>query len=468
MHITEIGYILISICFILFCIAPSYLYVLMVFFIPFSATAIVNLDVSSTSSGLPAYMFIGSVWISSLVLRIAATGNIAIPRESRMPLMLLTVFIGTAMLSLFMPVYINGSLSVKSPVLFDTKETPLLFNIKHLTQTLYLLFGGLITIFVVKKNSTHNQILSSIRIYVLSGFFVSLWGIMQFILNILNIPYPYAVFNNSVTASAQGFHQELGNLAIKRVSSVAVEPSILSQYLLTLVPLLFFAIFRRTPVITASFDKMCLFLIICVLLISTSSTAYYGLLITWAVIFIMLYFMCLLRLRHLIYIMGLLIVVISSLFIVPGIPALLNDLLIAKTTSYSGMERLQSINVAWGYFLQYPLLGIGWGSVTSHDLVVKILSNAGLLGIIAFGAFMFYVVIRHFAGLECFPRDKEFSEILHLNSALFVSIFVLLINNLLTGFAFMFGHVWFVIAISIAVTGLMRRSNPRNSSITGG
>jgi hypothetical protein len=467
MHITEIGYILISICFILFCIAPSYLYVLMVFFIPFSATAIINFDVSSSSSGLPAYLFIGSVWMSSLVLRIASTGNIAIPRESRIPLALLMVFIGTTILSLFMPVYINGSLSVKSPVLFDNKETPVIFTMKHVTQILYLLFGGLFTVFAVKKNSTYDQLLSSIRIYVLSSFFVSLWGIMQFILNMLNIPYPYSVFNNSVTTSAQGFNQQLRDLAIQRVSSVAVEPSILAQYLLTVVPLLFFSIFYRTPVITASFDRICLVLVICVLFVSTASTAYYGLLITWIMIFVMLYFMRQLRLRHLIYNLGLLISLIISLVIVPGILALLNELLIAKTTSYSGMERLQSISVAWGYFLQYPLLGIGWGSVSSHDLVVKILSNAGMLGIIAFGAFFLYVVSRHLAGLESFSHEKTFNEIQHLNSALFVSIAVLLINNMLTGFAFMFGHVWFITALSIAVTGLMRRRKPRNSSGTG-
>jgi hypothetical protein len=124
----------------------------MVFFIPFSATAIVNFDLSSSSSGLPAYLFIGSVWMSSLVLRIAATGNIAILRENRMPLVLLMVFIGIAILSLFMPVYINGSLSVKSPVLFDNKETPVIFCMKHVTQTLYLFFGGLFTVFAVKKS----------------------------------------------------------------------------------------------------------------------------------------------------------------------------------------------------------------------------------------------------------------------------------------------------------------------------
>lgn len=400
-------------------------------------------------------------------MRIAATGNIAIPRESRMPLILLTVFLGTAILSLFMPVYINGSLSVKSPVLLDNTETPVIFSMKHVTQTLYLLFGGLFTVFAITKNSTYGQILSSIRIYVLSSFIVSLWGIMQFILNILNIPYPSSVFNNSDTASAQGFNQELGNLVIKRVSSVAVEPSILAQYLLTIVPLLFFAVYRRTPLITTSFDRICLVLVICVLFVSTASTAYYGLLITWAMIFLMLYSMRLLRLRHLIYNLGLLIGIIVSLVVVPGIPSLLNELLIAKTTSYSGMERLQSISVAWGYFLQYPLMGIGWGSVTSHDLVVKILSNAGMLGIIAFGAFFFYVVSRHFASPGCFSHEKKISEIHYWNSALFVSIAVLLINNLLTGFAFMFGHVWFITALSIAVTGLMRRRRLRNSSVMG-
>jgi hypothetical protein len=62
----------------------------------------------------------------------------------------------------------------------------------------------------------------------------------------LNIPYPYAVFNNSVTASAQGFNQNL-NLVIKRVSSVAVEPLYFSSVLTDGSPVTIFAVFRRTP-----------------------------------------------------------------------------------------------------------------------------------------------------------------------------------------------------------------------------
>lgn len=472
MLITIIGWVLIPLGVVLFFIAPRWLYVLMVFFIPFSATAVVNIRTGLTGSGLQATIFFGSLWILSVLLKTIVTGRIRLNYNLRLPFVLLSMFLGIELLSLMMPILIDGKLLVHFPELSHKEAKLLMFSGRHITQALYLIYGIIVAIMVAIKNSDVKQLSSSIKIYVLSGLFVSLWGVMQLFLYTLHIPYPAFIFNNSITPSAQGFRQVLGDLAIKRISSVAVEPSILSQFLLTVIPLLFFSIIRRSPIFTARFDRFCLLLVLFVLLISTSTTAYYGLFITSIVILVMMYSLRLLQFRHLIYSMGLFLIASIALFIaiflVPAGGVLIQNLIIEKMMTYSGQDRLQSIINAWHYFLKYPILGIGWGSIGSHDLVVKILSNSGLFGFFSFGMFVFYTLSRHLKGFSCYLYNERDSIVFLWNMAIFVSFFVLLTINLLTGFAFVFGHFWFVTGISIAVTGLLRRHSPRIQSVNGG
>jgi hypothetical protein len=58
----------------------------------------------------------------------------------------------------------------------------------------------------------------------------------------------------------------------------------------------------------------------------------------------------------------------------------LNTLLLGKLESVSGQGRLSGGLAGLSLFAHHPLLGVGWGSNRSFDLLTNILSNLGVVG----------------------------------------------------------------------------------------
>ena len=424
----------------------------MVFFVPFSATAVVNIGSGDGSSGVQASIFFGALWIMRELPKFRRSSGSPFRENLRTPTYQLKLFALVVLLSLIMPLWINGGVFIEDPEFANPNSGPLQFTSKHITQTLYLFYGLLLSILVAFRNSEVAEFMRSIRIFVISAIFVSAWGFFQFFCYLLGFSYPAYIFNTSATDSALGYVQELEDIGVKRISSVATEPSILAACMLLALVFALFALIRQQPLISKMWDRFAVAIILGALLISTSTSAYIGLAAVFVLYLLGLFQLKILRGKYIVVflssaaLLGLVYVWSSSAQDVVG------SMIVGKNESYSGIARLYSVVLAAGYFLQYPILGLGWGSVTSHDLVFKLLSNTGILGFLTFFLFLISLLRRLWRTTKTgksYNPERAWRAVCSLTALL-----ILIFSNITADFVFVYGHLWFVLGLAISASAL--------------
>jgi O-antigen ligase len=461
MEMTPIGWVLLPLACISYLFAPQILYPLAIFFLPFSATAVVNVGTTDSASGVLASMLFGAVWMARELPAMRQMRSRSNRQGLRKPMLHLGLFLLVVVLSLLMPLWINGHFVVENPEL-GAGSDPLQFTGKHVTQTIYLLYGILFTIFVALKNSDSRELVRSIKIFIISSIFVSLWGFFQFACGMLNIDYPAFIFNSSKTESAEGYLQVVKGSGLSRISSVATEPSMFAQCMLISTVLALFMLLSPRPLLSRMWDRLAVAIIVGALLISTSTTAYLGLVGVLILYALALVYLRKFRARYLLpglALAGVLGVAYAMIF---PITEVFQTMILEKGDSYSALARLNSVLLARDYFLQYPILGLGWGSVTSHDLIFKLLSNTGILGLAAFMLFVGTVFVRLWRSARRGPSSQTGKMMWSL--CLLLSLVVLVLASVAGDFAFTYGHVWFVFGIAMCVPVLNRSAKTVNAS----
>jgi hypothetical protein len=461
---TPLGYILLPVGFTGLLLSPKWLYRLFVFWTLFSASSVTNFGESDSGSALQVWMFFAFLWLLRLFLERVSTLSFAIDRRVLRPCLWLIGFMAVAGVSLVMPAYIDGRLTIASPILGENTETPLYLTSHNVTQLLYLIFGGLIAICVAHANLSDEKRHETEKIIMLSAIFISIWGLFQFFCNVTGIPYPDFIFNNSGSASGKGFLQTLDN-GISRISSTAVEPSVLAQSLITLLPLTLPAWLRKGSVLSRHIDRLASVLFLLLLMLCTSSTAYVGVFILGALLIPLL-----LRIRAISKGKAILLtataamatagLLAAAVLSVPIVGEMVNSAILSKSSSGSGIERAMTIALAYGYFLQYPILGIGWGSATSHDLIIKLLSNVGILGTLTFLGAMFSVMRADWRALDSLRIPSSLSR-----SAWFLSLGVFIVTSILIEFPLVFGNFWLVLGMAIAIGWKSDRAQERKRDL---
>lgn len=468
LQITPIGWLLIPMGIISAIVAPRRLYRVTIFFAPFSATAVLNVGAGDTASGVQVYVFFAVLLILRTVLDAVVHLEISIPKVIRRPLAYLFVFVFVCAVSVVMPFWIDGRLQIMSPILLDMTTTPLRLSSANITGIIYLLLGACSMGIVARKTIDPEEFRASVRVYTLSGAFISAWGLFQAACHILHIPYPSFIFNSSATPTAQGFDSILESSGLQRISSVAVEPSLFAACLLTIIPFSLVAFVGGGHVVSRRADKWLFGLMLAALFISTSSTAYLGL-----AVLLLLCVRYLMKFRGLqpkyvlLILAGLFSVVVAYLF-VPAVQLLFQSALLSKSGGYSALERTKTIVYAYGYFLQYPILGVGWSSVTSHDTIVMLLSNCGIAGLLAFSIFIGSIFVPLRQRVNCLNIK---SRIMAFDSPALLLLIILITTMMVAivdGFPHVFGHFWVVLglAVSAPVLGsgreyLFREANRR-------
>lgn len=441
MSITITGYIFILLTFYGLFFNPKRLYELTIFFLPFSATAVINIGLPGEGSAIQPYMFMGFFWMLSFYFSNAK--NLKLDSIEFKSIRYLLLFVFTALVSLIMPLYISGT--EYGNITGKLGEyLPITFTSKNFTQFLYLLYGVLLAITLYFKNKAHANFERTIKIYSNAIIFVIAWGLLELSSHYLGFKYPSIIFNNSYSSSAGGFGAILDEESgIRRIASVAVEASILTQTVVILLPFLIFGQLNKKYFYSRGKDLIYIVVIILFILRSTSTTGLVGL--------IFLCFVCslfYLKMLNKVQKMNMIlkIAVILPIFAM-GIYFLFNDYIInvlfSKGSSYSALERSQAILGAWQNFTHYPILGTGWGSVSSFDLFVRILSNVGITGVLFF--IMFIITnIKNQLSL----KHKLIPNSYYSNS-LITSLITLLFTNAISGFSFTFGYFWLIIGLSL-------------------
>ncbi len=386
---TPLGYILLPIGLLGLLLSTKWLYRLFIFWTLFSASSAINVGEGEKGSALQVWMFFGSLWLLRLILEHIPAFSFSIDRRVLRPCLWVTAFLFVGVLSLIMPLYINGKLVIASPYLMDDFGAPLYLTWHNVTQLLYLVFGVTITICVAHYNLSDEQRHETERTILLSAIFVAIWGLFQFVCNVTGISYPDYIFNNSASPFALGFSQTLEIVGVRRISSVALEPSVFAQTLVALLPLTLPAWIGRGRILSVALDRLSTVLFLIMLILSTSSTAYLGILILAILLLFVLLRTHTISLARATVLVACAVVVIVSVVVLsvsafPMLRDVANSTLLDKSATYSGLERMMTIELAYGYFVRYPLLGVGWGSAVSHDLIVMLLSNVGIIGALTF------------------------------------------------------------------------------------
>jgi O-antigen ligase len=424
----------------------------MVFFLPFSATAVVNIGSADASSGVQASIFFGALWMVRELPKFRHSSGSPFRENLRIPTRQLKLFASVVLLSLIMPLWINGRVYIEDPEFANPNSGPLQFTSKQITQTLYLFYGLLLSVLVAFRNSEAREFLRSIRIFLISAIFVSAWGFLQFLCYSLGFSYPAYIFNTSTTESAMGYLQELEDMGLKRISSVATEPSIFAACMLLALVFALFAVIRQQPLISKMWDRFAVGIIVGVLLVSTSTSAYIGLAAVFILYLLGLFQLKVLRGKHIVVFLSSAALLALVYLWSSSAQDLVGSMIVGKGESYSGIARLYSVVLAAGYFLQYPILGLGWGSVTSHDLVFKLLSNTGILGFLTFFLFLASLLKRLWRTAGTGKSDdpeRTWQVVCSLTAFL-----ILMFTNITTDFVFVYGHLWFVLGLAMSASAL--------------
>lgn len=464
---TPHAFLLVPLGLALLIFSREWLYRLFIASTLFSGTAVFNVGGGDNASGVQVWMFFGGLWLLRDLGSRLARGNVSFCRPLLVSAAWLAFFLLIVTMSLVMPSYINGHLQIESPLLTDATRTPLFFSSRNITSWLYIVFGSLVAVSVAQENRTIEKLEETARVYLISGVFVALWGFVQLGCGFVNVTYPAALFNNSASpAAAGGFATALPDIAFKRMSSVSLEPSILSQVLLTVIPLTIPAVLGCGYLFSRRFDRACFLLLAAALIATTSSSAYIGVLVLILATAGLAVRMRIKDGRAMLKMAGWVGIGIPACFVllyesVPIFRTIMDFALFSKATSYSALERLKTVQDAWGYFLQYPVLGVGWGSVTSHDLVFKLLANIGLLGLFSFAALVLSISSELFRSVRSRRDDVALTQMVWL-----LSFTMLLFMNAISEFSFVLGHMWLILGIAMGCATLPERSErPRLASL---
>lgn len=388
MELTTIGWILIPLGLISFIFRPNWLLYLAIFFVPFSATAIINRGSGDSASGFSPYLFLGSLFVLRKFIDATRGMTLRVPRSIEGPLFLLFLFTFVCLSSLVMPALIGGRLYIMSGPNADYSLVPLQYSPQIIAHAFSLVFEVSMAALIARQGIDPKSFRLFVRIYLISGVFVSLWGWMQFSFYLFGIHYPSQVFNNNASPYASGYDTVLDTFNILRVSSVALEPSFLARVLVATSAMCLMGLYNKCYIFGKFADTAMLALFTLTIVITTSSTGYLGL----AVLPVLLVFMPSPHKGGKITAIALVVAILCGVVILyfsdPGAASILDEVVLSKAGSGSAVERQLIINNDLQYFLRYPILGIGWDCAPTHDVVVGILTHCGVLGLSAFILFI--------------------------------------------------------------------------------
>ena len=355
MIITFPGMFLIPIGILFFILGKNYLYYLTIFFIPFTATSLVN---SASGSPLVASNYFIILLTIKELFYVLKSGRIKFPssKENRKPFKFIFVFIFVVLLTLLMPYIIDGSLSIFSGNIADINyESPVKFSLSNINRVIPLLIGFILTYIIIIKNSSLVAIYRSLQIYIVSVFTIALWGWLQFFCNKFNIDYPFFLFNSMAESlqMIEGIKIETSVSSFARITSVTQEPSHFTQIIITVLPIFLVSFAQNRTIFTFVKDRIMFTIMLFIILISTSSSGLLSVIIMLFIFTLIAYKNDLYKVRFIIYFSTFISLLSTILYFnIPIVQDFLNELIFAKRFSGSALERVYGISVAWGYFLE--------------------------------------------------------------------------------------------------------------------
>lgn len=452
MAVTPIGWALLVAGPLLMVARPRWLYVATVFSLPFTATGVMNVGGGMDASAIQVSMYLGSLLIVKHVAGFLSKGRLPFPSGERTSIIWLGLFIATTAASLIMPVWLDGHVLIPSPYLNHPGSQPLHLSGHNITGVLYMGYGYLLAYVIAVLNRDSGMLQLSLKSFLGGTVFAALWAIVELVCKVSGVPYPAAIFNTGTAGSTMGYKQFLA-AGVFRLSSVAVEPSIFAQTLLVALSLYLPFVFGRGSLFGKVLDRRMFALLFAVLCLTTSSTAYIGIFLGLLIAFVLFARKGLLRIKHVVLTSTGLVVAVLAWALVPVVRWVVDIVLLSKDQSFSALERLMTIHNSWEMFLRYPILGVGWESIGSHDLIVHILANAGIVGLLLFLAAIYAVFRGLYRPIKLRSKKLRVEGMIQIDFAMYVALAIMLLTSVISGFLNVFSFFWFTWGLAIAVAG---------------
>jgi len=384
MKITLLGYILIPLGIILLPFKEKYLLLITLFFAPFTASSVLNIE--SITFGLQPSNYFGVLFLLRELLVILRKMRITKVNIWLFSFMIFSTF------SLIMLIVYLGSIEVWYA---ESGFYMLRPTIHNFTQLAYLIFCFVIYVFTknfIKRNENiENLINKLINVQIYSLTFVCFWGIYQFISGRFGFPFL------TVFTQREGVHISSPYVAnILKINSVAPEASMLALYL---APMLgFIYILSRKKVKLNIYFLLILTFLVGILTISTSfligTLLLVGLILgenlsikSYSEVYIS-------KKRILLLFLSIALFGIICLLTFSHIRVII-DTSLAKMhlSEFSGIDRLNQFLMGIRIFKESNFLGVGFGTIRTTDLFSTLLANVGVMGVFLLFGFIIKIYL---------------------------------------------------------------------------
>lgn len=441
---------------------------MLVFLSTFTAASVFNV----TLIRMPALTFeyVGAVWMLRVLINIIKSKPkinkeiiIKSLKENKLAVAFIIFIIVTILSEIALIVIQRKGITYQD---LDETIKQLRFSFGNIKQLLIIIYLFVLMTFLSYRIKSKDEIKDLLRIFGISTVFAVVWGLLQFVITYFKIPYPDFLFNTNIYA-AQGFNQMNNN--VKRISGIALEPSTFSIHLICFLP---FILGAFLAIKTKLKEKNNLIIIgvlllttICAIL-TTSSTAYVGLLFIYGAYGIYCLFGVIKngemynKKKNVlkIIIAGIVAIIIASAVCVVSVKIgyklgainyievtqpddkpseekqtttkpkydspfinlakTIKEMTINKLTSESGEDRMSREAEGFKMFQYSPVFGVGLGSFRTFTLFTNILLNIGIVGIVSY-AYILFVVIKE---LIEYRKKEESISIMFLMSILGTSL----------------------------------------------
>jgi len=464
MTITPIGYAIIALGLVAVMLpSRTAILYLTIFFMPFTATAVINLQ--NPSFGLQPGYFLGALLMARHVFEwLFSRSRPRLNHFQRLTLTPFVIFVVVAGLSILL-IPFRDHVYVRRP---SGDYQMLRIGMENFTQFFYLVYVILLTISIAACKLESNEIRRAIRVLLASSIFVSLWGWLQLYMYYAGIPYPDFIFNNSASF-LQKYEQKIRLLGFKRMNSVAPEPSMFARFLLMPTFLCFYYVYNKAGSVLKPKHAMWLAIFFALTLVFTSSsTALVGL--GGSLFIFVLYILSKrgrvsaktytindgIRTVFLVFasFVGIPFFIYSIATFAFGLTTdqmfqFVEILLIEKPDSQSGSTRFAGALQGLQLFSANPLFGVGWGSNRTFDLLTNLLSTTGIIG-----ALMFFLgnwlLARRTAWLSKFLIRRNQILLSEYPKALFFALIVRLFGKLLSEPDILYLDHWLLVGLIVA------------------
>lgn len=441
----------------------SRLYYIFVLLTPYSAATV--FIITNNKAGLPPSFLVGIFFIIATFLKIIKN-NQKINTYQKNVFFMIVFFIMFCLVSIFIPILHQGvgnTYTVMNAA-FEYTSIP---SLGSFSQFIYLIFYLLlvISIFFYVDNTT--KIYKTIKFFLLSSLFTVLWGI--FIhqgSNLGMFEYPYEIFNNH-PGYYQGYDMEIYGF-VKRMSSVAQEPSVYSFFLGFSITLLMYLSLNKVWIFTSSLQIIILILHVVSLFLTTSSTAIVG-------FFLLLFILFLLEFTSTSF-----FIIKKKLLIISIVTPLIlflfysiMEYILTKELNISLIELVQILTInklddgtsgdirvsAFFFGLQTLIdtyfLGAGYGINRTFDINTTLLANIGFFGFLSFLLLFFYpffLSIKKLKTIKVLEEKKIYISILIANILAYILMSISIPDFVNTYF-------WLFFALMLSIPNIINKKS---------